>query len=85
MQDIQNLDEFVNALTTKITNGIPESHYLKGEIEIELAIVSTKELGGKLSIFIAEAGGKYQKEELSKIKFKIAQRPSGGTVVVSSR
>jgi len=31
---------------------------------------------------IAEAGGKYQKEELSKIKFKISKRPSDGTVVI---
>jgi len=28
-------------------------------------------------------GGKYEKETVSKIKFQIRQRPSGGTVVVS--
>ena len=80
MSDIQNLDVFVKNLVTQINDGIPDTHYLKGEIEVELSIVSTKEMGGKLNIMIAEAGGKYQREELSKIKFKIGTRPNDGNI-----
>jgi hypothetical protein len=82
MTDIENLDEFVKTLTTQITEGIPDDYHLNGDIEVELSIITSKKMGGKLNIMIAEAGGKYQKEELSKIKFKISKRPSDGTVVI---
>jgi len=84
MSDVENLEEFVKNLTTQINDGIPEDYFLKGEIEVELVVVTTKNVGGKIRILIAEAGGKYQKEELSKIKFKIAKRPSGRVVVSRS-
>ena len=83
MIDIQNLNEFVSSLTTQIGKGIPDDFHLKGDIEVELVIVSTKKLGGGFNILIAEAGGKYQKEELSKIKFKIAKNPNGGSFIVT--
>lgn len=83
MTDVENLDEFVKTITTQINEGIPDTHYLKGDIEVELSIISSKNVGGKLNIMIAEAGGKYQKEELSKIKFKIAKKDSGGSLIVT--
>ncbi len=85
MPDVQDLGEYVNSLTTQISQGIPDGFHLKGEIEVELVVVSSKNVGGKISIMIAEAGGKYQKEELSKIKFKIAESHKGsGTLIVQS-
>ena len=84
MADVQNLDEFVNSLTTQISKGVPDGFHIKGDIEVELVVVSTKKLGGGFNIIVAEGGGKYQKEELSKIKFKIAENTSGGTLIVSS-
>lgn len=45
--------------------------------------MSSKDVGGRINILVAEAGGKYQKEELSKIKFKIGKNSSVGTIVVS--
>jgi len=58
MTDVQGLDEYVKNITNAINDGIPDGFNLKGEIEIELVVVSSKEVGGKLSIFVAEAGGK---------------------------
>lgn len=81
MPGVENLNEYVKEITNSINDGIPDGFYLKGEIEVELVVVSSKNIGGKLSILVAEAGGKYQKEELSKIKFKIA-KSSDGTVVI---
>ncbi len=82
MPDPKNLDEFIHNLTTQINNGIPDTHFLKGDIEVELVVVTTKNAGGKLSILIAEVGGKYQKEELSRIKFKIAKKDDGTVIIV---
>jgi len=80
MPNVDKLDEFVHSLTSQITNGMPDGYALKGDIEVELVVVSTKNAGGKFSIFIAEAGGKYQKEELSKIKFSIGRKFTGRIV-----
>ena len=74
---VENLKDYVKSITTAINDGIPKGFYLQGEIEIELVVVSSKDVGGKLSILVAEAGGKYQKEELSKIKFKIGKSSTG--------
>ena len=77
MTDVQGLEDYVKTITTSINNGVPDGFHLKGYIEVELVVVSSKAVGGKLSILIAEAGGKYQKEELSKIKFKIEKDVKG--------
>ena len=42
---------------------------LIGPIEFELAVVTKKTAGGKLKLFLVEAGADYEKEKLSKIKF----------------
>jgi|APSaa5957512535_1039671.scaffolds.fasta_scaffold108884_2 hypothetical protein len=84
MADVDKLENFVNAVTTGITQGIPEGFRLKGDIDIELVVVSSKEVGGKFSIMIAEAGGKYEKEELSRIKFTIAKKDTGNSFLVTN-
>jgi len=83
MPDGEDLENYVKTITTAIDKGIPDGFTLKGDIEVELVVVSSKNVGGKFSILVAEAGGKYQKEELSKIKFKIGPAPGGGTFLVS--
>ncbi len=42
-----------------------------------------EKIGGKFQILVVEGGGKYEKEELSKIKFKIGEKKKfGGSVLV---
>jgi hypothetical protein len=84
MADVEKIEDFVNAVTTGINQGIPEGFRLKGDIDIELVVVSSKEAGGKFSIMIAEAGGKYEKEELSRIKFTIAKKETGNSFLVTN-
>ena len=70
--DKTELENFVKIVSTGIKLGISESGFsLTGDIEIEIAVISSHKTGGKLNIIIAEADGKYEKEKLSRIKFKI--------------
>ena len=82
-EDYTELSSFLKNLQSEIDKGMTDNFYLKGDIDIELAVVKTKDVGGKLRILVVEAGGKYEKETVSKIKFQIRQRPSGGTIVVT--
>jgi hypothetical protein len=66
-------------LISSTVEGISES--LKGKsvgvlgvIEFELSVVTKKVGGGKVKLILAEAGGKYEKEEISKIKFSIGDK-----------
>lgn len=73
-ENIAELDKFIKSTIDSITKGIEGSEMgLKGEIEFELAIVNLKEGGGGLKVYVADATGKYKKEEISKIKFKIGK------------
>ena len=81
-EEYPELSEYLKNVQTGIQSGITEDFYLKGDIEIELAIVKTKTAGGKLRILVAEAGGNYEKETLSRIKFKIALKDTGGSIIV---
>jgi len=82
-EEYPELSEYLKNLQSEIQSGITEDFYLKGDIEIELAIVKTKIAGGKLKILVAEAGGNFEKETISTIKFKIAKKDTGGTIIVS--
>jgi len=44
---------------------------IKNNLEFELSVVVKKEGKGKLDIAIVSAGGKYEKEAISKIKFSM--------------
>ena len=70
MDKTEELENFVKVVATGINLGIPKGFSLKGDIEIELAVISSQKIDGKLNLIIAEADGKYEKEKLSKIKFK---------------
>ncbi len=81
----KELEEYVRSVCTNIQNGITDGLMLDGAIEFELAVVNTKEVGGGLKLFVLDARGDYSKEEISKIKFKIAKKPrppkvGGGSV-----
>jgi len=71
------LDEVVKSTIDSIEKGIEGSGKgLRGSIEFELAVVNVKESGGSLKVYVANADGKYKKEEISNIKFKIGEKPT---------
>jgi len=77
----EELSQFIENLQNQIQNGLTEKFYIKGDIEIELSVVTKKDIGGRFKILVAEGGGNFKKEELSKIKFKIAERQTGRAIV----
>ena len=83
--DSPELSQFLEIMQTEIKKGMTSDFYLKGDIDIELAVVKTKNVGGKFKILVAEAGGKYEKETMSKIKFKIAQRGDYSSRIVKTK
>ncbi len=73
-EDIKNLEEFINNTLANIKSGVDNRFAIDGPIEFELAVVKIKEGDGKFRIYVVEAGAKYNKEEVSKIKFKIKEK-----------
>jgi len=70
------ISQYLQDLEKQITNGLNDLE-LKGEIEVELAIVTSKKAEGGFKILVAEGGGRYQKDELSRIKFKVGKKVKG--------
>jgi len=68
------LKEFVESALDGVKSGLIKDSYISSEIEFELAVVNTKSAEGKFKIFVAEGSGKYSRDEVSKIKFKIRIR-----------
>ncbi|MBU0496696.1 MAG: hypothetical protein KKG04_01915, partial [Candidatus Thermoplasmatota archaeon] len=48
-----------------------KKYLIKDEIQFELAIVKTITGKGEVKIVLADIGGKYTKEKVSKVKFSI--------------
>ena len=66
------LTEFINSVSKEIfaqdKDGIKTT--IK-PIEFELSVVVKKAAGGKINLLLADVGGKYEKEVMSKIKFSV--------------
>jgi hypothetical protein len=66
----------INEIVTSALESLQESTKdkevgLLGPIEFELAVIKQKKAGGGFRILLADAEGKYSKESISRISFKI--------------
>ncbi len=68
------LEKFVQSTIESIRRALPKEGRIIGSIRFELAVVTTRSAEGGLKIFVAHAGGKYAKEELSRITFEIGNQ-----------
>lgn len=75
--DSKELTEFIKNVAIAVENSRVREMILKSGIEFELAVVTKIEGNGKLRIFVADAGGEYEKEVISKVKFSIGYKPKG--------
>lgn len=75
--DSEELKNFVSSTIDSIEEGLKGKNYrLSGSIEFEVAVVNVKKGEGGLKLFVVDASGKYGKENISKIRFKIEkERP----------
>jgi hypothetical protein len=69
----KELEEFVRSACISLQKGVTEGLEIIFPIEFEIAVVSQKNAGAGLKLIVAYASGKYAKEEMNKIKFKIGQ------------
>jgi hypothetical protein len=68
----KDLKEIVATTIDSIKEGMKDRNCgVVGGIEFEIAVIKSKEAGGGFKFFIADAGGNYAKESLSKIKFQV--------------
>jgi len=74
------LKDYIKNICKAIENADTETINLKSPIEFELAVITKKEGKGKVNIFVVDAGGKYEKEAISKIKFSMGYKASFGVV-----
>lgn len=70
----EELKEYVREVTNAINSGVDREKFNWSDIEIEIAVITTKEADGSLKLHILNAGGKLDIQEISKIKFKIRSR-----------
>ena len=82
----RELSEYIKSSITDIKNGVPGTGFkISKPIEFNLAVTNTKEGGGGLKIYVANAEGKLKSEELSHIKFEVSpgnEVSYGGTFTV---
>ena len=71
MEKSEELEKFVRSTIESIKKGTPDGFTIRGPVEFELAVVKIKEATGGFKLFVVDASGKYDKEALSRIKFKI--------------
>lgn len=69
----QELTDLVRSTIEGIEKGLQNGYSLQGDIEFEVAIVKMKSADGGVKLVVVNASGKYNKEEVSKIKFKVSQ------------
>lgn len=72
--DSKELEAYVKSVITAVDNSKHRDMVLKSDIEFELSVLTSKEAEGGIKILIANAGGKYEKEAVSKIKFSIGYK-----------
>jgi hypothetical protein len=82
LAESKELEDFVRSVCTGIQKGVTEGLEVKFPIEFEVAVVIKKEKdGGSFNVLVVNDSGKYAKEEISRIKFKIGkQEASSGRI-----
>jgi hypothetical protein len=69
--------EVISATIEGISEALEDKNVAAlGVLEFELAVVAKKTGGGKVKLFLAEAGAEYHKEEISKVKFWVGSKRS---------
>ncbi len=76
MADEEEIEEFIRTFLNGVEEGLGNKYEVKGDIDFEIAVAITKKVGGGFKIFVVDAEGKYSKEKLSKVKFKVKKKPT---------
>lgn len=75
--DSTELTDFIHAVKEGISKTEKDGEFtLLTPIDFEISIAVTKEGKGKVNIAIVDAGGKYEKESITKIRFSMGNPSS---------
>ena len=69
VDEYKELGDFIQSALNEIERGLGENHNYDEGINFDIAVVKTKSGGAGFKIFVADASGKYSKEEITKISF----------------
>jgi len=69
----EELKDLVKSTIEGIEKGLKKGYSLQGDIEFEVAVVNVKKAEGGVKLLVVSATGKYDKENISKIRFKVSQ------------
>lgn len=67
----KDVEDFIRNTINSIKKGVGEDNRISGDIKFELAIVKTQKVEGKFKIFVVDAEGRYSKEKITVVTFKV--------------
>ncbi len=65
------VEEFVRSTIENVTAGLPEGYKFATPIKFKMSIVTTKEGGGGVQLYVVDLGGKYEAQELKEVEFEV--------------
>jgi hypothetical protein len=81
----EDLSKYIRTVMENIDNGIPRSHTLHGNVKFEVALKKNSQAEGAFRVEVVEIGGKYSREELSKVTFEIGRARHSQTKLKAKR
>lgn len=84
MESEVDIANYLKLIKKSINDGLESDYEVNGDIDIELAVINKKTASGGIRIFLANVNGKYSKEHLSKIKFKIRPKTANNSDILEA-
>jgi len=69
-----DLSRYIRSVLKNIDHGMPSCFDLRGNVKFEVALKKASQGQGAFRVEVVEVGGKYCREELSKISFEIGRK-----------
>ena len=65
------IEALIASVQEKILNGLHDDFTIDGSIDVEVSVSKAVEIDGKVKLFVFQAGGERDKENIAKVKFRI--------------
>ena len=69
--DYDDVEKFIKNIIEHAEKAMEDKYEFSGELKFEISIVKTKGAKGEGKFVVVEAGGKYEKEKISKVTILI--------------
>ena len=82
--EYKELGDFIQSALKEIESGLGEEHNYDEGIKFDIAVVKAKSGRAGFKIFVADASGRYSREEITKISF-VAKKTRKKTPMASGK